>query len=103
MGACTPTEICEASDNGADIIKLFPAGAFGLDYFKAVKGPLDSMRYFIVGGVDLGNIDDWITAGASGFGMASTLTKPAVDYGLTSVEATVQRFLEIIKTSEWKD
>ena len=41
-GALTPTEIVAAARRaGADIVKLFPAGArSGVGYIKAVRGPL---------------------------------------------------------------
>ena len=39
-GAMTPSEILEAYEWGADVVKLFPAANFGLSYFKAVKAPM---------------------------------------------------------------
>ena len=37
-GAFTPTEILTAYRNGADIIKVFPAGSSGAQYFKELVG-----------------------------------------------------------------
>ncbi|MEO9660122.1 bifunctional 4-hydroxy-2-oxoglutarate aldolase/2-dehydro-3-deoxy-phosphogluconate aldolase [Maribacter dokdonensis] len=68
MGAMTPSEVCVASENGADVVKLFPAGAMGLQYFKALKAPLDHIEYFAVGGINPNNVGDWFKAGASGIG-----------------------------------
>ena len=39
-GVMTPTEILTALEAGADIVKVFPAGALGAAYIKDVKGPL---------------------------------------------------------------
>ena len=36
-----PSEIVDAYKNGADIVKIFPAGNLGTDYIKAIKGPLN--------------------------------------------------------------
>ena len=40
-GAMTPTEIVQAAQWGASVVKVFPAGNLGPDYIKAVRGPLD--------------------------------------------------------------
>lgn len=94
MGAATPTEICVAIENGADIIKLFPAGCLGINYFKAIKAPLDKVDFFVVGGITLSNIKDWMEAGAAGIGLGSVLTQSAVgDHGL---ESTVKQFRQLI-------
>ncbi len=55
-GAMTPTEILAAHEAGADYVKLFPAGALGLDYIKTVLGPLPFVRFVPTGGVSLQNI-----------------------------------------------
>lgn len=97
MGAVTPTEICVAVENGADIVKLFPAGNLGIDYFKSVKAPLDKVDFFVVGGINLFNIEDWMEAGAAGFGLGSVLTKSANgDSGLGSIESTANKFIQLI-------
>lgn len=97
MGAVTPSEVCVAVDNGADIVKLFPAGNLGIDYFKSVKAPLDKVDFFVVGGINLFNIEDWMEAGAAGVGLGSVLTKPANgDSGLGSIENTANKFIQLI-------
>lgn len=55
-GAMTPTEIWAAYEAGADFVKLFPAGGLGLEYIKAVLGPLPFVRLVPTGGVTLENI-----------------------------------------------
>ena len=39
-GCFTPTEILEAHDAGADIVKVFPATTLGPQYIKDVRAPL---------------------------------------------------------------
>ena len=40
-GAMTPTEIADAHDYGADLVKVFPASILGAAYVKAVRAPLE--------------------------------------------------------------
>ncbi|MPN16983.1 KHG/KDPG aldolase [bioreactor metagenome] len=72
-GVMTPTEIVSAWENGARIVKLFPAGALGARYLKEVKGPLDQVEFMVVGGIDAHNIGDFIRAGACSVGIGSSL------------------------------
>ncbi|HET8735300.1 MAG TPA: bifunctional 4-hydroxy-2-oxoglutarate aldolase/2-dehydro-3-deoxy-phosphogluconate aldolase [Pricia sp.] len=75
MGAMTPTEVANAIGYGADIIKLFPAGALGISYFTSLKGPFDRVPFFAVGGVDESNLGEWLAAGIDGVGLGSSLVK----------------------------
>jgi len=43
-GAFTPTEIYQAWQLGADMVKLFPANRFGPEYLKDIRGPLDRIK-----------------------------------------------------------
>ena len=74
-GALTPTEIKQAHVNGADFVKVFPAGSMGVSYLKAVAAPLSNVRMLAVGGVDGNNVRDYLAAGAVGAGVASCLFK----------------------------
>lgn len=98
MGAVTPTEICIGIANGADIIKLFPAGSLGINYFKAIKAPLDKIDFFVVGGINLSNVKDWMEAGAAGVGLGSVLTQTINrESGLESIESIVKKFIQLIQ------
>lgn len=97
MGAATPTEICNAIEHGADIIKLFPAGNLGINYFKAIKAPLDKVVFFVVGGINLSNMKEWMKAGAAGVGLGGVLTKNIKEEGgLESIESIVKKFIQLI-------
>lgn len=72
-GALTPTEILQAYEWGADIIKLFPAAIFGLPYFKAVKAPMPYIPIMPTGGVTIENAAEWLKSGAVCLGVGSTL------------------------------
>lgn len=76
-GATTPTEILSAHQAGADFVKVFPAGALGAPYFKAIRAPLNQVRMLAVGGVDAENIGAFMEAGALGAGVGGKLTPAA--------------------------
>ncbi len=76
-GALTPTEAINAHKDGADIVKLFPAGDMGIKYMKSVTTPLSHIPFFAVGGITPENILDFIAAGAKGAGVSGRLINKA--------------------------
>ncbi len=74
-GAMTPTEIQAAWNYGADIVKVFPAGFLGLDYIKAVRGPISNVPLMAVGGVDEKNVKNFLQSGYSSCGIGSNIMK----------------------------
>ncbi|MBN8637013.1 MAG: bifunctional 4-hydroxy-2-oxoglutarate aldolase/2-dehydro-3-deoxy-phosphogluconate aldolase [Anaerolineae bacterium] len=73
-GVMTPTEAVDAWSTGVKLLKLFPSGPLGLDYFKALRGPLDHINFMCNGGTDDTNSFDFLKAGAVACGMAGWLT-----------------------------
>ena len=72
-GCFTPTEILDAWDAGADVVKVFPATALGPGFFKDVRAPLPQVKLMPTGGVTLENAGDWIRAGAVAVGVGTAL------------------------------
>jgi 2-dehydro-3-deoxyphosphogluconate aldolase/(4S)-4-hydroxy-2-oxoglutarate aldolase len=72
-GCFTPTEILNAWEAGADVVKVFPATALGPGFFKDVRGPLPHVKLMPTGGVTVENAGDWIRAGAVAVGVGSAL------------------------------
>lgn len=72
-GAFTPTEILTASEEGADIVKVFPADVLGMAFFKGVKAPMPHLRLMPTGGVTLLNAGEWLKAGACAVGVGTAL------------------------------
>ncbi len=72
-GCFTPTEILEAWEAGADVVKVFPATALGPGYFRDLRGPFPQLRLMPTGGVSLANAGDWIRAGAVAIGVGTAL------------------------------
>lgn len=63
-GAFTPTEVMEAWEAGADIVKIFPASRLGPKFISDVKAPLPQVSLMPTGGVSKENAVDFISAGA---------------------------------------
>jgi 2-dehydro-3-deoxyphosphogluconate aldolase/(4S)-4-hydroxy-2-oxoglutarate aldolase len=73
-GALTPTEILAAWRAGADLVKVFPAGAVGgPSYIKSLKAPLPQIDLVPTGGVNLKTAGDFIRAGAAALGVGADL------------------------------
>ena len=72
-GAMSPSEILQAHEWGADVVKLFPAATFGLSYFKAVKAPMPNIPIMPTGGITAKNSAEWIANGAVCLGVGSSL------------------------------
>jgi 2-dehydro-3-deoxyphosphogluconate aldolase/(4S)-4-hydroxy-2-oxoglutarate aldolase len=73
-GVATPSEAVIAWGMGVPLLKLFPIGALGIEYFKAIFGPLDHMRFMINGAMNADNSFQFLQAGAVACGMAGWLT-----------------------------
>ncbi|MEF9988978.1 MAG: bifunctional 2-keto-4-hydroxyglutarate aldolase/2-keto-3-deoxy-6-phosphogluconate aldolase [Christensenellaceae bacterium] len=76
-GAMTIKEAVDCMEAGADIIKIFPGNLFGPAIIKNIKGPLPQARMMPTGGVNAGNVADWISAGAVAVGAGGDLTAGA--------------------------
>lgn len=70
-GAYTPTEVSKSLEDGADIVKVFPAGALGSKFITDIQAPLGKLPLMVVGGVNSENVSDYFKAGASFAGIAS--------------------------------
>jgi 2-dehydro-3-deoxyphosphogalactonate aldolase len=76
-GFLTPTEAFAAIEAGARRLKLFPAFAHGPAYVKALRDVLPAdVTVWAVGGVDAGNVGEWLAAGAEGVALGGALYKP---------------------------
>src|SRR6202171_3625522 len=99
-GALTPTEVVQAWTAGADLVKVFPAGALGgASYLKALKAPLPQIELVPTGGVSLKTAADFIKAGASALGVGTDLVDvKALREGKASViTERARQFVEIVR------
>jgi len=95
-GCMTLTEIIQAMEAGADVIKVFPGSVFGPEFIKAVKGPIPQAVLMPTGGVSLENVGQWIRNGCVAVGVGGELTGGAKtgDYG--SITDRARLFIEEI-------
>jgi|SRR5690625_217182 len=72
-GVLTPTEILTAYEHGAQMVKVFPADAFGPNYIKNILGPLPYVQAMVTGGITLDNMNDYLSQGCMAVGIGSHL------------------------------
>ena len=76
-GCLTPTECFDALRHGATGLKIFPAPLLGMDGLKAIRAVLPAeTQVYMVGGVGPSNFSEWLSAGANGFGLGTSLYTP---------------------------
>lgn len=74
-GCGTLSEVSQAEELGAEIVKVFPGDTLGPGFIKAVKGPCPWSSLMPTGGVSPtpDNLRAWLDAGAVCVGMGSQL------------------------------
>lgn len=72
-GAMTPSEIAQAYHAGADFVKLFPCANLGTAYVKSITSPLNHIPLLATGGIDAGNLEDYLRLGMAGAGIGGKL------------------------------
>ncbi len=78
-GAMTPTEVLAAWEAGADVVKIFPAGVGGPQFFKDLKGPFPYIEIMPTGAVNRETAPKFIKAGACAIGVGGELVgKPLI-------------------------
>lgn len=98
-GALTPTEVVAAWDNGADFVKVFPAGAMGgASYLKSLKAPLPHIKMIPTGGVSQSTAADFIRAGAEAVGVGADLVDLNVvrEGRAEAITAAARNYLTIV-------
>ena len=97
-GVATPTEIADALSFGADILKFFPASSLGIGFLKSVRDPFPGNTWMATGGIALADVDAWVKAGISGFGLGGPLTSGGVSEIANRVKDFQKAILESKKT-----
>jgi 2-dehydro-3-deoxyphosphogluconate aldolase/(4S)-4-hydroxy-2-oxoglutarate aldolase len=98
-GAYSPTEILEAWDSGAHLVKLFPASA-GLGFVKDIRGPLPHIPLVPTGGITADNAASFLKAGAVALGIGSALVSSEELKEANGLEKLYQKTLEFVKQVE---
>lgn len=72
----TPTEAQNAWKWGADYVKIFPADNLGADYIKAMLSSMNHLKLVATGGIDEGNMLEFLDSGCVGLGIRRKSSEP---------------------------
>ncbi|WP_203623663.1 MULTISPECIES: bifunctional 4-hydroxy-2-oxoglutarate aldolase/2-dehydro-3-deoxy-phosphogluconate aldolase [unclassified Lacticaseibacillus] len=96
--AFSPSEVYRLFQQGADIVKVFPADTLGSRYFHEIQAPLGKLPLMAVGGINAGNAQEYLDNGASylgiGSGMFSKSSLASAD--VESLRSDIQKFLSAV-------
>ncbi len=97
-GAMTPTEIVDAWDYGADIVKLFPADDLGYHYIWNIRGPLPHIPLMATGGVNPQTIPEFLSRGVNAVGTGvSIVDREMLENGnYEGIEALARQHVEAV-------
>jgi 2-dehydro-3-deoxyphosphogluconate aldolase/(4S)-4-hydroxy-2-oxoglutarate aldolase len=101
-GALTPTELMNAQDLGARLVKIFPCGNVGgPKYLRSLKAPFPNAALIPTGGVNAANASDFIAAGAFALGVGADLVDPAAlrEGNLQKITSAAQELVEAVMTA----
>ncbi len=96
-GAMTPTEVYDAWEAGAGMIKVFPCRALGgPHYIRELCGPFDHIPLVAVGGVNIENVSEYLRSGAAAIGVGISLfgEQAVQEEDWAAVRKNVDRFIK---------
>ena len=98
-GAFTPTEIQQAWEWGASVVKVFPANHLGKRYIKDVKAPLPHLRLMPTGGINADNLCEFLDIGAFAVGVGSSLinSDAVADRDWNRLRKNAQRYVQQLR------
>lgn len=101
-GCMTPSEIMQAEQFGARLVKLFPGNLLGPSFLSSIKELFPDLLFMPTGGVEpeAGNIKAWFDAGVCAVGMGSKLiTKKLFENrDFASLRSETESLLQIIQS-----
>jgi len=101
-GASSLTEAFAAMYAGADAVKLFPAELVTPPIVRAMRAVLPaSLRLLPVGGITPDNMQAYLKAGVSGFGLGSALYKLGMNAAAVRIQA--DKFVRAIRQDTEKN
>jgi len=101
LGAYTPTEAQLAHEAGADFVKIFPADTLGPGFIRSLRAPLPHLKIVPTGGVDVGNVAEFLKAGCAALGVGSSLvsTKILADADWPELTRRAKQFVKAANTA----
>lgn len=101
-GCGTVTEIFNAKEMGAEVIKAFPGNVLGPSFVSAVKAVMPDLKIMPTGGVEPTeeNLSQWFGAGVVCVGMGSQLFKKEwiKEGNYTALEQQIEKTLKLIQS-----
>lgn len=100
-GCFTASEIMQADDLGAKLIKLFPGNLLGPSFISSIKEIFPNLLFMPTGGVETTkeNLQNWFASGASAVGIGSKLTSKSLleakDY--SGIESLARQVIQLIQ------
>jgi len=101
-GALTPTELMNAQDHGARLVKIFPCGNLGgPKYLRSLLAPFPQASLIPTGGVNAANAADFIAAGAFALGVGADLvdTQALREGNLQKVTLAAQELVDAVNSA----
>lgn len=99
-GCMTPSEVIQGVRRGLKVLKFFPAGeAGGPAMIKALSGPFPGIRFMPTGGVNAGNLKEYLSMKAvAACGGSWMVKKDLIREGsFDRIEAMVREAVELVK------
>ena len=95
-GVGTLTEIYNAQQLGATIVKVFPGNVLGSGFIKALRGPMPSVKIMVTGGVEptKASVREWFEAGANAVGIGSKLLGNTI-YSQEKLDSITSTLIEL--------
>jgi 2-dehydro-3-deoxyphosphogluconate aldolase / (4S)-4-hydroxy-2-oxoglutarate aldolase len=101
-GALTPTELMNAQEQGAQLVKIFPCGNVGgPKYLKSLKAPFPHAQLIPTGGVNPANAAEFIAAGAYALGVGADLVDAAAlrEGNLEKITTVAKELVQAVATA----
>lgn len=101
-GCATVSEVFQATQLGAQLVKVFPGNVVGAGFVQATKAVMPKVKFMPTGGVEptTENLQAWFQSGVSCVGMGSSLFKKDVLQSgkLDLLQQQLIEVLDIIKS-----
>jgi 2-dehydro-3-deoxyphosphogluconate aldolase / (4S)-4-hydroxy-2-oxoglutarate aldolase len=101
-GCATLSEVSQAEEYGAEIVKIFPGDVLTPRFIKGLKGPMPWSSLMVTGGVEATHesITGWLKSGVTAVGLGSQLfSKDVLEKGdFQTLETTIRDLMEDLKS-----
>jgi 2-dehydro-3-deoxyphosphogluconate aldolase/(4S)-4-hydroxy-2-oxoglutarate aldolase len=101
-GALTPTELMNAQDQGARVVKIFPCGNVGgPKYLRSLRAPFPGASLIPTGGVNAANAAEFIAAGAFALGVGADLVdaKALREGNLAKITTSARELVQVVSSA----